>query len=209
MDFDPAPFFDADYRAKQGAGLGGEGGGPCLGLVEGGDQGPVVGDLGVADEEVGPSGASRPGSDRAPTRFPAWSGWCRTTAIPSPALYRVRLPRLTLRTEMRPVVTSPGPTPGTACTAAITVRNRPDTALSAAPRVLRSTLTEKPNPAVSFGTCWVTSPLTAIVRSCATAEAGTSRAIASSGIRAWPSRRSTPRCSQTARCAPGPYAIAE
>ena len=53
---------------------------------------------------------------------------------------------------MRPVVTFPGPTPGIPCTAAITPRKPLDTARSAAPRVLRSMLTEKPSPAVSFGT---------------------------------------------------------
>ncbi len=82
------------------------------------------------------------------------------------------------------MVTSPGPTPGVAWTTAMTPRSPPATARSAAPRLRRSRLTEKPRLALSFGTFRVASAVTETVRSTAApALAGTSRASASRAVR--------------------------
>ena len=86
--------------------------------------------------------------------------------------------RLILRTEIAPVVTSPGPMPGVAWTAAITARNFTATTRRAACRLLRSLLTEKPSLAASLGTFCVAEPFTVTVRSTALALAGSSRASA-------------------------------
>ena len=72
----------------------------------------------------------------------------------------------------------PGPMPGVAWMAAITARRRIATIRRAAWRDLRSTLTEKPSLAASFGTACVAEPLTVIVRSSAEAVAGDSSASA-------------------------------
>jgi hypothetical protein len=86
------------------------------------------------------------------------------------------LGRLTLLTEICVVVTSPSPTPGDFCTAAITERRPAATACSAARRLSRRTLTENPSLAASFGTLTVASPRTATVRSGAAAAGVASRA---------------------------------
>src|SRR5262249_54342434 len=62
-------FFDRDCRAEGGAGAGGEGGRLGLGLVEGGDQGVVVGGLGVAGQEGRPTGAGGAGGDGGVDQF--------------------------------------------------------------------------------------------------------------------------------------------
>ena len=70
------------------------------------------------------------------------------------------------------MVTSPGPIPGVAWTAAITARSFTATTRRAASRDLRSLLTEKPSLAASLGTFCVAEPLTVTVRSTALALAG-------------------------------------
>src|SRR5262245_58954249 len=91
---------------------------------------------------------------------------------------------------MFPVVIAPGPTPGTAWTAAITLLRPTAVARSAAWRVRRSLLTDSPTLAASLGTSWVAVPDTAIVRSWEIATAGRSSARAATAAVIAPARRS-------------------
>ena len=62
-------FFDRERRAQDRAGAGGQGRGLGFGLVEGGEQGVVVGGFGVAGEEVGAAGAGGAGGDGGVDQF--------------------------------------------------------------------------------------------------------------------------------------------
>ena len=158
-------------RAQGGSGAGGQSRGLGFGLGEGGEQGVVVGEFGVAGEEVGAAGAGCAGRDGGVDQFAGPGRLVQDRRrLPSEARKSVRLPlRSILRTEISPVVTSPGPIPGVAWTAAITARSFTATAAGRPSRSLRSLLTEKPSLAASLGTFWVAVPLTLTVRSAATA----------------------------------------
>ncbi|HYP56420.1 MAG TPA: hypothetical protein VEQ41_09010 [Solirubrobacterales bacterium] len=134
-------------------------------------------------KKVGPLVLVAPAATAALTNSPARSGWWRIAVTLSLARKSGRSSRAeTLRTTICPVLTSPGPTPGVACTTAITACSRIATIRSAAARDRRSFVTVKRRLAVSFGTSCVASPRTTTVRSCAPAAAGSSKASAKKAI---------------------------